>query len=86
MDGEYVMGKKVCGICNRDFDLEENKLGIVLDDELFICEDCHQKMNDDEKQQVFYSTVMHTTRKEMPIALWLIQEQNKDKPFLTMKR
>lgn len=80
------MGKKICGVCNRDFELEDNKLGIVLDDELFVCEECHNHMDENEKQSLFDSTVMHAPRKEMPIALWLIQEQNKDKPFMSIKR
>lgn len=80
------MEKKICGVCNQDFSLEENRLGVVFDDDLFICEDCHQKMNDDEKKQCFYSTIMRIPRKEMPIALWLIQEQNKDKPFMSLQR
>jgi len=84
LDGESFMGKRICGVCNHDFSLEENRLGVVLDDELFVCEDCHQNM-DDEKKQIFLSTIMRIPRKEMPIALWLIQEQNKDHPFMSQK-
>jgi hypothetical protein len=29
---------------------------------------------------------MRIPHKEMPIALWLIKEQNKDKPFMSIKR
>jgi len=80
------MGKKICGVCNQGFNLEENRLGVVFDDHFFVCEDCSRHMDDDEKQNFFNSTVMHIPRKEMPIALWLIQEENKDKPFMTVKR
>lgn len=86
MDGETSVERKICGVCNQDFQLEENRLGVVFDDELFVCEDCHQKMNENEKNQFFSSTVMRIPHKEMPIALWLIQEQNKDKPFMSIKR
>ena len=80
------MGKKICGVCNRDFSLEQNKMGLVLDDEVFVCEDCNRHLNDEDKTLFSYSTVMHAPRKEMPIALWLIKEQNKDKPFMSIKR
>jgi hypothetical protein len=80
------MGRKICGVCNRDFSLEHNRLGLVVDNEVFVCEVCNKHLHDEDKELFSPSTVMHDPRKEMPIALWLIKEQNKDKPFMSMKR
>ena len=74
-----------CEICEKDFDLHHNRLGLVIDEHHFICESCNKELSDDDRENLPVS-VMHSEVKEMPIALWLIQEQNKDKPFMSCKR
>ncbi|HMA82791.1 MAG TPA: hypothetical protein VKP59_01025 [Candidatus Thermoplasmatota archaeon] len=76
---------KKCEICERDFDLKNNRRGLVLDDHHFICESCNSELTDDDREHIPVS-VMHSEIKEMPIALWLIQEQNRDKPFMSVKK
>lgn len=76
---------KKCEICEKDFDLRNNRLGLVLDEDHFICESCNKQLTDDDREHLPVS-VMHSEVREMPIALWLIQEQNKDKPFMSIKK
>jgi len=76
---------KKCEICEKDFELQKNRLGLVVDDHHFICEDCNIQLTEDDREHLSVS-VMHSEVKEMPIALWLIQEQNKDKPLMSMKK
>ena len=76
---------KKCEICNRDFDLKNNRRGLVLDEHHFICESCNSELTDNDREHLSVS-VMHSEIKEMPIALWLIKEQNKDKPFMSVKK
>jgi len=76
---------KKCEICEQEFDLTANRRGLVLDDHHFICESCNSHLTDDDLENIS-SSVMHSDLKEMPIALWLIQEQNKDKSFMSIKK
>jgi hypothetical protein len=80
-----VLITKKCEICEKDFNLLHNRLGLVIDEHHFICESCNKELTDDDREHLPVS-VMQSDIKEMPIALWLIQEQNKDKPFMSCKR
>jgi hypothetical protein len=64
--------------------LRENPSGLVFDDEHFLCEDCSQLSEYALSQ--WTKTVMQSPSKGMPIALWLIHEQNKDKSILSKLR
>ncbi|HDM66811.1 MAG TPA: hypothetical protein ENG62_00285 [Thermoplasmatales archaeon] len=57
----------------------------MFNDKHFICERCHQHLSNEELEQWKHS-VMGESKSGMPIAVWLIHEQNKDKPFMTIKR
>ncbi len=83
-DGESIV-EEVCEICKQKFVLEENPAGVVFDDIHFICEKCHQQLLEEDVEDERY-TLMGENRKGMPIAVWLIHEQNKDKPFMAVKR
>lgn len=80
-----AMTKKVCKICNKDMDLHQNRSGVVIDNKFFICEQCHETA-DVEEEGFDLSSIMSAKHKEMPIALWMIQEQNKDKTFMSIKK
>ncbi|MDG6219567.1 MAG: hypothetical protein QCI00_09035, partial [Candidatus Thermoplasmatota archaeon] len=67
------MSTKKCEICDQDFNLKTNRLGLVIDDHHFICESCNLHIQENECEQIPIS-VMHSEVKQMPIALWLIQE------------
>jgi len=60
--------------------LNENLSGLVFNDEHFLCEDCCSE----EDLSNWTKTVMQDSQNGMPIALWLIHEQNKDKTMMTM--
>jgi len=77
------MSEKTCEICNKHFHPEEHRLGMVVDDRHFVCESCTKKIEDDP---VSAHSIMVNVGKEMPIAIWLINQENKDKHFMSMKR
>ena len=72
--------EKKCDICGKTFHLHEHKSGFVLKDEHFICKD-----HTDEEVKIFTKTVMQDRFNGMPIGLWLIHEQNKNKTMMTVK-
>ena len=79
------MEEKICHKCHTAFSPVENGQGIVIDNHVFICEDCHQK-NTDESVFEEFSSSKQILNNEMPIALWLIKEQNKGKSFMSRKK
>jgi len=75
------MPEKICSICSRKFSLSRSPSGFVLNDEIFICD----KHSDDEVIE-WTKSVMKNPDSGMPIGLWLIHENNKDKTMMTLKR
>jgi len=78
------MVEKTCKICSKKFLLTEHPSGLVFQDTHFICENCSNKHKEEEIKKFTKTTMQHPT-KGMPIALWLIHEQNKDKTMMTVK-
>jgi hypothetical protein len=78
------MIEKVCSFCSKKIVLGNNPSGLVFDDKYFFCEDCCENHSEEEFQN-FTQTVMQSSQKGMPIALWIIHEQNKDKTMMTSK-
>ena len=79
------MSEKICEICSRKISLDEHPSGLVFRDELFICQDCTSKHSHD-KIKSLTKTIMQDPENGMPIGLWLIHEQNKDKKMMTFKK
>ncbi|RLF27104.1 MAG: hypothetical protein DRN08_01435 [Thermoplasmata archaeon] len=79
------MPEKTCVLCKNKFSLETNQHGLVFDDRFFVCEECCN-ITSEEDLINWTKTVMHTPSTGMPIALWLIHEQNKDKPMFSRKK
>jgi hypothetical protein len=77
--------EKICSICSRKFSLLDNLSGLVFSDEHFVCQDCCGKRSQEEIT-LLTKTIMQSTFKGMPIGLWLIHEQNKNKTMMTFKR
>lgn len=77
--------EKICSICNRKFSLHENPYGLVFKDKLFVCGDCSDKHGSEDLKHLT-KTTMQDPYNGMPIGLWLIHEQNKDKTMMTVKR
>jgi hypothetical protein len=76
------MTEKTCGKCSRKITLDENLSGLVFNDELFLCEDCCNKNNEFDLMD-WTRTIMKSPQNGMPIALWLIHEQNRDKILMS---
>jgi hypothetical protein len=83
--GGVPISEKMCEMCKQKFPLQEHQSGLVFDDKFFLCENC--RTNTPEKEIIEWSqSIMRSTAAAMPISLWLIQQQNKDKlPFLRRK-
>jgi len=77
--------EKTCSLCSRKITPNENPLGLVFKDEYFICEDCCATRSEEDLMN-WTKTIMQNPDKGMPIALWLIQEQNKNKTIMSGKR
>jgi len=77
------MNEKRCGMCKRKITLNENSLGLVFEDKHFLCEGCHNTHSEDELDS-WIQTTMQDPSRGMPMALWLIKEQNKDKTIMSM--
>lgn len=72
-------------MCNREILLDEHPSGLVFEDRIFICEDCCSSHSIEEINR-WSRTVMENPTTPMPIALWLIHEENKDKTMMTVKK
>ena len=79
------MSETTCDVCSKKISLDQNHLGLVFNDEHFVCQDCCTTHSYEELRNLT-KTVMHTTENGMPIGLWLIHEQNKDKTMMTVKK
>ena len=78
------MPEKTCSVCSKKFSLGQNPSGFVFKDEFFVCEDCSEKHSEEELCSKI-KTIMKDPENGMPIALWLIHEENKDKAMMTVK-
>ena len=83
--GGVPISEKMCEMCKQKFHLQEHQSGLVFEDKFFVCENC--RTNTPEQEIIEWSqSTMRSSAAAMPISLWLIQEQNKDKlPFLRRK-
>ena len=79
------MPEKTCSICSRKILLSKNHSGLVFNDEHFVCEDCCTD-HSEEDMMSWTKSNMQSPQNGMPIALWLIHEQNKDKPMMSSKK
>jgi hypothetical protein len=83
---ETLGGDKIeettCELCSKRISLKEHPLGLVFENSIFVCEDCSTRHTREEITKLS-KTIMISSRNGMPIALWLIQQQNKDKTMMT---
>lgn len=75
---EDTIAEKTCELCHTKFFLQENQHGLVFNDKFFICEDCNKHTTEGELT-AWSQSIMRKPQSGMPISLWLIHEQNKDK-------
>jgi hypothetical protein len=78
------LSEKTCEVCSRKISLDEHPSGFVFRDEVFVCQTCADKHSHGEISKLT-KTIMQKPYEGMPIALWLIHEQNKDKTMMTVK-
>lgn len=77
--------EKTCSLCSRKFVMSENPSGLVFRDQFFVCEDCCDK-NSEEDMANWSKNIMQDPTRGMPIALWLIHQQNKDKTMMSASK
>mgnify|MGYP002400864767 CR=1 FL=1 len=77
--------EKTCVMCNRKITLNENLSGVVFKDEHFLCEDCSNRKSEEDIFRLT-KTIMQDPDQGMPIALWLIHEQNKEKDMMARRK
>jgi hypothetical protein len=80
-----AMSEKICNICSKKIDLNDHPLGLVFEDQIFVCQNCSIKHTNKEISTLT-KTIMQSPQNGMPIALWIIHEQNKDKKMMTVKK
>ena len=73
---------RVCGVCKTEIDLNDHQSGLVFEDNIFVCEKCCDSKSEHDMTE-WSQSIMKTPGTGMPIGLWLIHEQNKDKPMLS---
>ena len=79
------MEEKTCHKCHTTFSPMDHRQGFVVNDQFFFCEDCSQhNIQDIDVEEICSSKQILTN--EMPIALWLIKEQNKGKTFMSARK
>ncbi len=83
--GVLIIPEKTCSMCSRKISLHENPRGLVFQDEVFVCEDCCNT-HSHEEIKMWSKTIMQNPVEGMPIALWLVHEENKDKTMMTVKK
>lgn len=76
------MVMRVCGVCKTEIDLNDHQSGLVFEDKIFVCEDCCNSTSEHDMTE-WSQSIMQKSGTGMPIGLWLIHEQNKDKPMLS---
>ena len=81
----FKISEKNCIICSKKIDLDKNPQGLVFKDEHFVCEECNNKHSREQLTKLS-KTIMQSPSNGMPIAIWLIHEQNKDKTMMTVKK
>jgi hypothetical protein len=85
LDGGIETTEKICSVCSRRFSLLDNRSGLVFGDEHFVCQDCCDTRSNDEITRLTKTSMILPTN-GMPIGLWLIHEQNKNKTMMTVKK
>ncbi len=81
----FIMSEKICDICSKKINLHDHPLGLVFEDQVFVCQDCSMKHPHKEISKLS-KTIMQGPQNGMPIALWIIHEQNRDKQMMTVKK
>jgi hypothetical protein len=80
--GGDCITEKTCVKCSRKISLDKNLYGLVFNDEIFLCENCCNKQSDKDLMN-WTKTTMHSPQSGMPIAIWLIHEQNRNKIIMS---
>lgn len=72
-------------MCSRHIILDHNLSGLVFNDDHFVCSECRKNTSNDDLMD-WSKTIMQSSTAGMPIALWIIHEQNKDKTMMSRKK
>jgi len=74
------LNSRICDLCKKTINLEENLSGLVIHDSHFLCESCCQESSK-EKLDDWTASKMAKPGDLKPVALWLMKEKNKNKLF-----
>lgn len=70
----------ICDLCSSSFIFEENPSGLVINEEFFACENCCKELSKEELEN-WTKSKMKSSNRLKPIALWLMEKNNKTKLF-----
>ena len=71
---------RICDICKKTINLEENLSGLVIHDSHFLCEECCQRSSKEDLDS-WTASKMAKPGDLKPVALWLMKEKNKNELF-----
>lgn len=67
---------KNCGFCNKEFDIRQDRDGMVLNDTVFVCQECIQN-NSREKMFEWMCSQLGMSNNYKSINIWLHEQDNK---------
>lgn len=73
---DSIGSRGLCDICQTDFLFEKNLSGLVINGKFFVCESCCKEASKDDLDHWIESKMAKLTDVK-PIALWLMEHQNK---------
>lgn len=70
----------ICDLCSSNINFEDNLSGLVINEEFFACEKCCKESSKEDLENWIKSKMISPTEVK-PIALWLMEKNNKTKLF-----
>ena len=72
------LNRRICDLCKKTINLDENLSGLVVHDSYFLCDECC-KDSSKEKLDNWTASKMARPGDLKPVALWLAKERNKNR-------
>lgn len=71
------LNTRICDLCKKTINLENNLSGLVIHDSHFLCEECCEESSKEELDN-WTTSKMAKPGDLKPVALWLMKEKNKN--------